>query len=1078
MGNIVLLDDLTINKIAAGEVIERPASVVKEMVENSIDAGAKNITVEIKNGGIALIKITDDGCGIAEDDMEIAFERHATSKIRTADDLQDIMTMGFRGEALASVAAISRVEMVSKKADEPAHKIVVEGGKTLEFTEAARNVGTTITVENLFYNTPVRYKFLKKDYTESGYIEDIVTRLALVNKDIAFKLISNGKTIIQTNGSGDMKSIIYSIYGKDVAEEIVEVNYEFDDMLVSGVVGKAVIARANRSNQLFFVNSRYVKDKNLSAAADQAFKGIVPVGRYGFLVLDIIMNPKEVDVNVHPAKLEVRFADEGKVFKAVYHAIKSSLEQAVIFNNEPKQDTKQIENQTNIIDSLNNIKVDEKAFNIGSDYNDIPEEKEEHKKGFMGLFKKKNKEDEEENVLEEIYNARKHGIKSFTNNDDFTPVTDEEDEFGEEELKVAEETPIASEEKEVKDESKEVFASAGDAYSFPEEKDAKKEVEPEEDDMTSIENLISTSASKMGKESHLDSYIDALKKQLSNRIKENPEIASELSKMNKEIKLDVSAEASKEEVKPVEKVEKIEKVEEVEEPEEIKSNTTVSSDTIVVEKYNKDLKEAFDEISSNVDTVENTIKAIADEDDEEFENPYGGKISKVFTDEELDSPDRKEETELEKAFNTGVINDSEVSKTIMYGDAKISSETKEIDVTTVNNLIKDATTEMLSTKMQNAQPTTTVETSEVMAGLTSMDHTQAIGAEETSDDTNSVLNNNSFAGMNIDPDNLTRQIPLVNADENITVNVSKETGNDETNTDFSKIAEQLVEAKLSVENTQMVDTNKIREAMKEANFGANKPEEEVAFDQMYKKTFGVDPYSVRKEKEAEKQEEEKANATNDFSQVTENMNVFEENEEELPKQKNIIPYRYVGNAFDTYMIIEIKDELYIIDQRAANERIIFENIKNSYYDESQRDEQFLLLPDVIQLTNKQLILANENIPMFAQAGFSFEEFGDNTIKLVSVPGICEQLNTKKLFTDILDVLDKVAITDTKEKEEKFLSIIAESTADKIPMRTNVEEIKFLLDDLLSIDNPFSYIYGKTTAIKMSRYDLERKFSRK
>ena len=185
MGNIVLLDDLTINKIAAGEVIERPASVVKEMLENSIDAGAKNITVEIKNGGISMIKITDDGIGIAEDDMEIAFERHATSKIRRAEDLARVTSMGFRGEALASIASISRVEMVSKNENESvAHKIIVEGGKTIQFTETARNVGTTITVENLFFNTPVRYKFLKKDYTEAGYIEDVVTRIALVNLDV------------------------------------------------------------------------------------------------------------------------------------------------------------------------------------------------------------------------------------------------------------------------------------------------------------------------------------------------------------------------------------------------------------------------------------------------------------------------------------------------------------------------------------------------------------------------------------------------------------------------------------------------------------------------------------------------------------------------------------------------------------------------------------------------------------------------------------------------------------------------------------------------------------------------------
>ena len=334
MGNIVLLDDLTINKIAAGEVIERPASVVKEMVENSIDAGAKNITVEIKNGGISLIRITDDGCGIAKDDMEIAFERHATSKIRKAEDLEEVRTMGFRGEALASIAAISKVEMVSKKeGEETGHRLVVEGGKTLEFTEAGRSVGTTITVQNLFFNTPVRYKFLKKDYTEAGYIEDAVTRIALVNKDVAIKLISNGKTIVQTNGNGDMKTVVYSIYGKDIATETEEIDYQYDEIRITGVVGKPVVARANRSNQQFFLNGRYIKDKNLTAAADQAYKGIIPVGRYGFLILNLEMDPKLADVNVHPAKLEVRFEDEGKVFKAVYHAIKSCLAKTELVEN-------------------------------------------------------------------------------------------------------------------------------------------------------------------------------------------------------------------------------------------------------------------------------------------------------------------------------------------------------------------------------------------------------------------------------------------------------------------------------------------------------------------------------------------------------------------------------------------------------------------------------------------------------------------------------------------------------------------------------------------------------------------------
>ena len=259
MGKIVLLDDLTINKIAAGEVIERPASAVKEMCENSIDAGAKNITVEIKNGGISLIKIVDDGCGISEDDMEIAFERHATSKIRSSEDLSKVKTMGFRGEALASVASIS-----------------VEGGKVLEKSEVACPNGTTIIVKNLFFNTPVRYKFLKKDFTESGYIEDAITRLALVNKNVSIKLINTGKTVIQTNGNGDIKAIVYSIYGKDIANGIVDVDYTYEDIRVTGVIGNSSISRSNRNGQIFFINNRYVKDKTLSSAIDQAYKDILP----------------------------------------------------------------------------------------------------------------------------------------------------------------------------------------------------------------------------------------------------------------------------------------------------------------------------------------------------------------------------------------------------------------------------------------------------------------------------------------------------------------------------------------------------------------------------------------------------------------------------------------------------------------------------------------------------------------------------------------------------------------------------------------------------------------------------------
>lgn len=364
MGNIVLLDDLTINKIAAGEVIERPASVVKELMENSIDAGATNITAEIKNGGITYIRITDNGKGILPDDMEIAFERHATSKIRSAKDLETVKSMGFRGEALASIAAIARVELTSRTADsELGYKIVVEGGNIISKEVIGCPKGTTIIVENLFYNTPVRYKFLKKDFTETGYVEDAVTRIALVNPNISVKLINLGKNIINTNGSGDIKDVVYSIYGKEVAENIIKVDYEFEDMKVTGCVGKPEIAKSNRSNQLFFVNKRYIKDKTLTSAAEQAFKGMLLPGKYGFLVLNVEIDPHNIDVNVHPAKLEIRFQEENKVFKLVYHAIKESF-----INGKNKSEEKEaLENKN----SHNDIVFNESNHNNNDKISDV-----------------------------------------------------------------------------------------------------------------------------------------------------------------------------------------------------------------------------------------------------------------------------------------------------------------------------------------------------------------------------------------------------------------------------------------------------------------------------------------------------------------------------------------------------------------------------------------------------------------------------------------------------------------------------------------------------------------------------------
>ena len=362
MGNIVLLDDLTINKIAAGEVIERPANVVKELVENSIDAGATKIIIEIKNGGKTLVKIVDNGKGISANDIPLSLERHATSKIRKIEDLEHTYSMGFRGEALASIASISELTMMTKTAEENGTKIIAEAGEIVEVEEIGIPVGTTIMVERLFFNTPVRYKFLKNDATEFRYIKEWVQKTALVNSDIAFKLINDGKIVFQTNGNGNIRDIIYLLYGKEIEKNLLDVNYESEGIKVTGVIGNTTIARDNRKSQILYLNKRNIKNQILTNSADQAFKGATGIGKYGFFILNLEMPANYYDVNVHPTKMEVRFNDENKLYKVFYHAIKSSMLNGEFLDNDEKEQKKEnyIENELEFLTNKfkNNIPVE------------------------------------------------------------------------------------------------------------------------------------------------------------------------------------------------------------------------------------------------------------------------------------------------------------------------------------------------------------------------------------------------------------------------------------------------------------------------------------------------------------------------------------------------------------------------------------------------------------------------------------------------------------------------------------------------------------------------------------------------
>lgn len=326
MPEIRLLDKSVAELIAAGEVIERPSSVIKELVENSIDAGARHITVEIKHGGISYMRITDDGCGIAYEQMPTAFLRHATSKIRTGDDLTGIMTMGFRGEALASVAAVAKIEMMSRRAeDELGGRYVIEGGEEKEHESCGCPVGTTIVIKDLFYNTPARLKFLKKDISEGNFISATVDRLALSHPDISFRFIRDNKSVRMTSGDGSLLSAAKAVFGRQFGDSLIPVDFSLNGIDVSGYVSSPLFCRNSRSMQTFFVNTRYIKSTTCMAALEEAYRNSMMVGKFPACILDITLSPESVDVNVHPAKTEIRFAYEKPVFDAVYFSVKNAL---------------------------------------------------------------------------------------------------------------------------------------------------------------------------------------------------------------------------------------------------------------------------------------------------------------------------------------------------------------------------------------------------------------------------------------------------------------------------------------------------------------------------------------------------------------------------------------------------------------------------------------------------------------------------------------------------------------------------------------------------------------------------------
>ena len=359
--DIRVLDNLTINKIAAGEVIENPASVVKELVENSIDAGAKNITVEISEGGLKSIKVSDDGSGITKNNISIAFLEHATSKLKKIEDLDSIFSYGFRGEALPSIASISDVEIITKNKEDNntfGYRYLIGTNYNSEIEEIASNYGTVITVKDLFKNVPVRKKFLKDISKESSYVYDLITKFAMSNPNLSFTYIVDGRQKFKTNGNGDLKSVLYIIYGKEIYDSLIDIDDVINDIHVTGAIAKPIVARNTKADMIYFVNGRYIKNKVIVSAIETAYDEYLMQHKYPLVVLNIAMDSRELDVNVHPKKLEVRFKDDEKVYVTINEALSKALRNSNLIHEEKL-----------VLDDINND-INNESYNLNIDEND------------------------------------------------------------------------------------------------------------------------------------------------------------------------------------------------------------------------------------------------------------------------------------------------------------------------------------------------------------------------------------------------------------------------------------------------------------------------------------------------------------------------------------------------------------------------------------------------------------------------------------------------------------------------------------------------------------------------------------
>ena len=744
---------------------------------------------------------------------------------------------------------------------------------------------------------------------------------------------------MQTNGDGNVKNVIYSIYGKTVAQACLEVDYEYEGIHITGAIGKPEIARSNRGNQIFFVNKRYVRDKVLSNSAEKAYKGMIPIGKFGFIILNLDMPPADVDVNVHPAKLEVRFKEEQKVFKALYHGIQDTLLKAELVASTETPITGKFEK--------NNYE------------GEIMEE--EQKSTISGLFRKIAKNADEydnDNLIESIYRS-KNGDKDAL----------EEAGFG------------------VKPQT-----------SFREENNNSAMVEKGPNSIANYEDNsgLPTNAQPQNSFSQNNFAASSREQETTNTFSTNQTNISETSK-----------------------------------------------DDVIKNTVNE-----FVQMGKNLtaEQIREKIAKIAAENaarkTQNIESSYGRPNEKV---NEYDVP-KKEENNFdqygipnkeENSFNQYGIPKKEETSFDQYSIPKEERQNNDYDISKQENSNQydlqnqdnvEQYSENKGTNTNNFDDTT----NDAIARGVYQPSTSPSDWSSLYTLTNNTGNNSKV------------EEPKSNYDSSYSTNYDTN-----TNTEEQKPGDVL----LSVLQSREEEIPSVPKGQ---------------FDDMYAQIFGNNNGANAEEGN------EKTDQTDANDIVNNNMNIFETSEQ----FEGQIPHKLLGIAFQTYIILEIKDELYILDQHAAHERIMYEKVKQNYYSDTDKDSQLMLLPDIITLTHKEMDIARENMDKFEKAGFVLEEFGDNTIKLTGVPNICLDLDTKELFLETLDEINTVARTAKQEIEEKFIATIACKAAVKANMALTNEEVESLLNELLKLPNPFTCPHGRPTAIKLSKMDIEKKFARR